>query len=357
MNAGQALSTFKLPNEGPTRGDAYLQSLLAIIRYAGRPLEYDFLAGVTGDAFRATTWDAHRCCEWDTQPRMRQLKYLEEALGLQWEPIWPPYLPEAAPQPLVLSGTGMSPTDPGSDEPLFLYDRAYPTWHDDLMVKVKDAIERGYPVLVRGTWQGVTTHQWGCLVGWNQANDQFYGVLPGNKLYLDGLPELAVYIKGLADAPIQPARIFPESLRRAAMEKSPLDYPVTPNARTRTMYDIWIDRLFAPPQHATCGEEPWQCHWRLATTTRDARLAAQGFLRSARPYLPVKALSALEELDRCYAQVTRTFTRDTDPRYVQFAYGLVDEQYEMADRIALVQRYERHARQALRNLALQLDAE
>jgi hypothetical protein len=353
MNTRQALSTFRIPNEGSTRGDAYLLSLLAIIRHAGRPIEYDFLAGVSGDAFRATTWDSQRCCEWDAQPRVQQLKYLGEALGLQWEPIWPPYLTDSASQPLVLSGANRSPTEPLLGEPLFLYEKPYPTWHEELMNKVKEVITEGYPVLVRGTWQGISTQQWGCLIGLNQNNGQLYGVLPGNKLYLDGLPELAIYIKGLTEEPIALPSIFPESLRRAANDASPLDQPVTPNARTRTMYDIWMDRLFAHHQ-PTCGEEPWHCHLRLATTTRDARLSAQGYLRLARPYLPVKALASLEELDYCYSQVTRTFTRDADPRYVRFAYGQPDEQYEMADRIALVQRYERHARQALRTLVSQL---
>ncbi|MGI6082101.1 MAG: hypothetical protein ACOYEP_04435 [Limnochordia bacterium] len=314
--------------ETPAQANSFLLALQAALRAAARPTSYSMLAGITGVAFRAVPW------EYDEQKGWEELAvrmpFIGDALGVRWS--------------IIGSDSAANETEkhgkrPGSQTTLLRTQTApkiaQTVWDDQAIEDIRLLLRRGTPTMVFGGWPGAHAHLWGLIVGWQ--NDIFYGFHTRSSAL-----ELLVqppYVALCFDNPNPP--------RYSATDMARLSLVLCSPAAESDVYDLWADFLLAPHE----DPDAWMCHLRLATLTRDARMAALRYLSEVSELLPGTSTLQLSELDFCYSQTTRSLIRDVDRSYVRAAFTSPDELQEMRERVLLIKRHESRAAEVLSRLA------
>lgn len=321
----------RLVPEHPAHANSFLLSLQAAVETAGRQVTYTHLAGISGAAFRPVTWEYDEYHQWHVFAH--QMPFVGRALGLKWHLLWPNHETFASIQHVSSMQT--------SERATLLLPRAVTkmTWNEETEKKVLAYLQEGIPVMVCGGWPGADGQVWGLIVGYRSGI--FYGWHTRSRTLepLTESPRIALAIAGLQKPYLSAGEIFRQSLQRAAVESGHSD-----------VYDKWADFLLISDDRLH-DKENWMCHLRLATLTRDARMAALGFLGKQRDHVPVSSLLHLDDLDFRYSEVTRVLRRDIDHFYVRPAFACPVERAEMAERVLVVKRHEHQSAATLRRLA------
>ena len=315
--------------ETPAQANSFLLALQAALKAAARPTSYSTLAGITGVAFQSVPWESNEQKEWEELAV--RIPFVGDALGVQWN--------------VVGSDSNTSDIEPhcrtqeGSQTTLLCTQTtpriAGTIWDDQAVEEIRLLLRQGTPTMVFGGWPGAYAHLWGLIVGWQ--NDIFYGFHTRSSALelLVQPPHVALYF----DNPKPPRYSAGDIARLSLVLCSPLP--------KNEVYDLWADFLLAPHE----DPDAWICHLRLATLTRDARMAALRYLSDIREFLPMTSAVHLAELDFCYSQTTRSLIRDTDRSYVRAAFTSPDELQEMRERVLLIKRHESRAAEVLSRLA------
>ncbi len=231
-----------------------------ILGYYGAEAEYDWLAALSAESFTFTANREECRAWWPNGLAGEYLDGIEDLYGLSFETVY---------------AYGMGDSAAVAD-----------TTQAALVAFIREKLERGRVMLVRGGWPEEVGGYWGVVVRYEDDDSLLYGFTLGlaDEQPLAG-EMLEVYEVRRTDA-VQPE---PEELLRTVLVQA-LEmgqaYSDSGWQSGLAAYDIWIGTLDSVPFCPDCGEESQGCFERLTATLLSNKQSANRFFTDMRDALP-----------------------------------------------------------------------